>query len=202
MNRKVPAQRLHHTVWRRSGHKKKKFSDGVRATFQAISRHWKRDIKTGKGTIVEKSQELDEFVNRFQKIYRRIVKHYGGLKGPNKNIKRMVRDLNAGTVKLPFHLQRAYAEYVGVPTGVLMIFTNIVSDATQKTSKADLLNKLESSQQAIAALIDFLKGDTRVDVSLFNDLPGKGDGRHYEAKLEGLEKMVKAYQATRKAYAK
>jgi hypothetical protein len=194
--------RHHDTILLRGGDPKKKFSDGLKATLRAISRYWARPFGAEKRAILVTSRLTREvFREEFEPIYREIEGHYGGV-SPNKNLTRTIKEINQGSTELPFFVMRAYAEYVGLPTGLLLLFSNVMSDITQDDAPERVLNLLESSKVSIEALIRFLEnahesgGDLRN--SLFEDNGQDELGRRrYNARLEGLEKMSTAFNSGR-----
>ena len=185
------------TLLRPPAHNKKKFSDGVRATFKSIRKVWER----GKGQppalrTFKNGRSVEDFVEDFASTFKAMQQHYGAIK-PNRNIVKLVENIEMGETELPFYQERAYSGYVGLPTGVLMLFTNTMSDATQRHTKQSVLNLLSSSLAAIEALRAHIDQAPDLKDALYLPVKEGEEGLEYIAKLEGLLKMVEVFQALR-----
>jgi hypothetical protein len=197
------SRRHHGVVLRRGGHPKKKFSDGVRSTLKSIAKYWPASAEQLEGKSIElltRKRSVDDFVADFEETFRRIQDHYGGV-SKDANLKKKITVIHAGDTELPFYEARAYADYLGVPTGLMLLFTNCMSDITQEHEPAAVINLLKSSQAAIDALVSYLENAAKdggdVHSAMYETIAVDKDGLEYIADLRGLAAMVAAFRSNR-----
>ncbi len=69
-----------------------------------------------------------------------------------KGVKEFVRRLVEGKQDIYFHEQRAFANYLDhIPVGLLMLYTQLVSDASREDSKDELVNLLDAFSGSVVA---------------------------------------------------
>ncbi len=140
---KVPRKRPRTTTKvRPDGDDEKIFPTGISATVLAIQNYW-----------LSLTNGADEFLKpedfcaggNFIEVYSKVANHYAGIiKKPKKpgGIARMIHRISNGKEGVQFFHLRAFAEFVGLPTGLFLLFTQMASDERR-------------------ALEDNLKGDHR-----------------------------------------
>jgi hypothetical protein len=208
-------KRNHWAEWQRNN-PTRKFSEGIKGTIIAICKYWSRAYPDNPADatfkILPEKRDRALFVENFLPTFERIEEHYPG-QPLTTNLEGRIRDILTEAHEIKFYEMRAFAEFVGLPTGVWMLFTNVLSDATQGKSKDDIINLLESSEAAIGALRLYLANELKpstnrrpegVRVKKFSDLlftvasPPSSASVRYKAHLEGLGEMSKAFNKFRR----
>jgi len=179
------------------GDRRKKVPNSLRAIVRAIRKWW-----DNKGV---KDRNLDEFAVLFEPCYSEISGHYKGNK-INTGVSGVVERLE-GTGDIKFHEIRAISHYVGLPSGLLLLYSQCLGDAI-RGEKADgnphvareyVLNLLRSSQVALGAAADFLEAQSSTGDAMFEVLIRNSDSLAYAAKLEPLRVMADAFKTVRRA---
>lgn len=107
----------------------KRFPNGISATVLAIQHYWK-SLTIGGPDRMTPGQFCD---SGFRDVYRNVIDKYRGIrKRPHPDegdgLAKAIHKLTNGTTDLEFFHLRSFAEFVGLPTGIFLLFTQMVSD--------------------------------------------------------------------------
>jgi len=101
------------------------------------------------------------------------------------------------TTDIVFYKMRAYAEFVGVPTGVLLVYTQLASEEaeqpTQSMDRAAALAHLRKMIEAMNALDTYIGSKKRG--SALHNAKQDEEGLKFQVKIGGLLAMSKAYKS-------
>jgi hypothetical protein len=169
----------------------KRFSNGVRATLKAIRTTWFNQPNAKVASALWFAQQVLE-------TYNGVAARYFGNKNSqdrrDTGLQQHLVGLEKGARHVTFPDMLAFAELLtkGFPTGLLFLYTNVVSDAARGSDIQNIRKLLQSSRAAIDALDNFLDGnDTGV---IFKRTGETEDGIRYYAKLGGLRVMVNEFE--------
>ncbi|UCI07322.1 hypothetical protein [Mesorhizobium sp. B1-1-8] len=129
----------------------KLFPDGIEATFLAIQNYW-LNLKMKKP---ERMSALQFTKAGFRRVFKAVVAKYGAVVDPgdvddDDSIKRVLQRLCSQNRALEFYHLRSFAEFVELPTGMLLLFSQMVSDERR------MLDDGFSLEQTNDFLIDFI----------------------------------------------
>lgn len=133
MTRKNRKRAERHMARRRhvpDGTEGKRFPNGISATVRAIYTSW-HAVANGEPAGAEFLTPL-EFCDRtnFAAVYGEVLAHYPGIsKRATTSLHSMLDDLDAGNrTNIAFHHLRTLAQFVGLDTGLFLLFTQFVSN--------------------------------------------------------------------------
>jgi len=187
-------QRSHGTTAHPHGHKSKKFPNGVKATLKSIRRFWPRDIRPGPGRSVKRFTS-----GEFLSVYNQVQAHYGLKKSKSETaLANIVGRLEGSGDKfisdLRFSDLRAYALFTGIPTGLLLVFTQAVTYEVQGRGREHIGVFLDHCCRAMLALEKYAR-DTPLDGTAFHESKVDDCGDvEIKARLQGLIQLVAAYR--------
>jgi hypothetical protein len=161
----------------------KKFPNGISATVQAVVQSWIPLLSGDHTTQLSRP----EFVrrSRFVEVYNRIAKKYGGVnKKPRTegSASSMLNDITFGRHDLPYFKLRALAEFVELPTGLFVLFSQCVSaEREARDSGSDARAKCLEIITGIRRVADDMEARLRDNTSL-----DKLFLRRYDKSSQGL----------------
>ena len=137
---------------RPDGDPKKRFPTGISSTILAIQNYW-LSLADGGDEHLTPLQFCNE--GKFAATYERVTQHYRGIRKKARTrtaIARMIHRVVNGNQDIEFFHLRAFAEHVGLPTGLLLIFTQLVSTESRaiqqgqdgKAEAIDLVRRVKS----------------------------------------------------------
>jgi len=113
---------------RPDGHAEKRFPTGISSTILAIQNYWP-SLTMDKPEHLTPEQFCEQ--GKFIDAYERVIKLYPGIKkkaAARGGVTRMIHRLCNGKQDIEFYQMRAFAEYVGLPTGIFLLFSHFVSE--------------------------------------------------------------------------
>jgi hypothetical protein len=176
----------------------KRNSNGLLATFRAIRQFWRLPGFEKQ----EGGRSYDEFAAVYETKFREIASQYGGLGKQKSKVERTISNTENDERVATFIDMRAFAAYIGLPTGIVLFFTQMVSDEGlmrndpnfKGSITEDLLSKTEFAISALKALEDHLKTCTAENKICDLLLPVANEPSATVANIRVLEKMTDAYQ--------
>ena len=154
--------------YREDGTKEKKFPNGVSVTVKAMVQSW-IPLSNGDPTSRLSRREFIEQSN-FVEVYDRIAAKYGGVRRKPKtkgSTASMLNDLTFGRHDLPYYKLRALAQFVGLPTGMFVLFTQCVS--AERDAR-------ESGRNAQAVCLEIISGMQRIADAMKRHIEGTNNG--------------------------
>lgn len=168
--------------------KKKKFSSGVQATIRSVRKFWLAKPEDGPERTVK------SFVAEFGKTFERVAQAYPGVHENSKDgIEGVVERLELQHRDIDFRDMRALAEFVDLPTGLFLLFTQCVADAKRGETPTEVAAFVRKSGEALEALARFVEHSEMGANSLFEFLPERTGGMEYKAHIDGLMVMSRAF---------
>jgi hypothetical protein len=176
-------------VPRNDGDPHKRFPNGLRATIKSIRKYWPRGVYSGPGRSTLK------FAGKFSETYNEVMSRYGQKPTSEGALVRVINKLEGSGDQersdITFAKMRAFAAFVGIPTGLLLVFSQLVSYEAQGRSREDMLAFVAACRAAINALEGYANGLDSASKGFHGKVK---DGAGYHARLEGLLTMVDAYE--------
>jgi hypothetical protein len=183
-------------IARADGEKRKRFPDGLKATIKSIRKFWPGDVRPGDGRSVER------FATKFQPAYNASARRYSYKLVDAEHVGSLasiLRRLEGSGEKnlsdISFYKMRAFAEYVEVPTSLLVLFAQCVSYEAQGRGRDHVLRFIRECQASIDALETYLREQDNDSTALHEPRGPKGGGE-YLARLAGLSRMAGRYSRT------
>lgn len=180
----------------------KKFPNGISATILSIQYYWE-NITNGAPEGITPNQFCDL---GFRETYRSIIETYRGIgkrADPDKTdqLPKSIHFLCNGTQDLHFYQLRAFAEYLGIPTGLFLLFTQMVSDerrilesgrtlADAQQHAIEFIRKLKVVFESAENQIDNAGRDERIFTHVYDN-----EGIEHMAKARTLKIWTDSYQA-------
>lgn len=182
------------TIARKDGDKDKRFPNGLKATLKAIRKYWcpqlRSDFKHNVGRTPLK------FAADFRATYNRVGGYYSETVRSQEAIAAAVCRLEGnGSVNvsdIKFWQLRAYAEYVEVPSSLLLLFGQLVSYESQGHSREEIANFASNCANAIRA-IQLYMSQKEGDCLFHKKLSESEFEVEFVAILKGLYKMSSAF---------
>jgi hypothetical protein len=114
------------------GHRRKRSPNGVRSTFLAIQYYW-LSLITGKLQDEHLTPLAFSADKRggFEKIFNETFNRYPAMKHRPDKLHRLLQQLTSGQHNIEFVHLLAFAEYVGLPLSLFLLFTQMVSDESR-----------------------------------------------------------------------
>jgi hypothetical protein len=175
------------------GHETKRNPNGLRAAFRAIRQFW--DSKD------DSARSMEEFSKLFENVCTKISSHYGGDFGGE--ISSYLSNMEADQKYIRFFEIRMYSEFLGIPTGLLLLYSQLISDEANLminnsrgfSTKEHLSELIEKSINSLNHLKEtVLEYDPAKKNSFFVEM--QKDKKSYDAKIEGLSRIVSRFNAT------
>lgn len=169
------------------------FPDALKALLKAVREYFPEEVGKQK-----KPRSRKRFVEKtaFFGIYVDVCKQYGyeGIERAEivaKTISHLESDSKKdGGTDINFARLRAYADFIGIPVGLFLIYSQLVSlerhDLNNRNELRDQLGKLKRAIEALQTYLDTEKPPC------FH-VPVKGFSDRYEARLGGLRVATEAF---------
>lgn len=179
------------------------FPNGISATVRSIVYGWHSQVvQDGKINL-----SIVDFVNltKFAEIYYKTSAMYskrtasgdGRKPRTKKSIENMVHDIMSQGSDIQFYKLRAFANFVGLPTGVFLVYSRLISDERENRNsdfRQDALVKIA----ALRRFLDKAEGIVK-DSSLDNEMPFTREDlsqeHGYLPRIEVLKALSDAYNA-------
>jgi hypothetical protein len=184
-------RRPHRTAPRPDGDPFKRFPNGLRATLKSIRKFWH-------GAFVHEGAErnVDNFAKRFLTTYNEVASRYGRKPKTQASLKSLINKLESSGEEgtdITFTKMRAYAEFVGIPTGLLLLFSQAVSHEAQGRNREEIKEFIIRCRLALGALENYA-ARARTNATIFHNRAGGHDPRaEYYAQLDSLTLMCRNY---------
>ncbi|AMY00670.1 hypothetical protein AB0V79_27360 [Mesorhizobium ciceri] len=110
----------------------KRFPNGISSTVRAIYVNWNA-LHTGQ-QVGDEILDPESFCEKtdFVEVFEKVASHYPGIRkrpSTKETIATMLDDIDAGgRINLSFYQLRAIAQFVGLDTGLFLLFTQFVSN--------------------------------------------------------------------------
>lgn len=180
----------------------KRFPNGISATILAVQHYWTSLTKGGPDRLTP-----EQFCEAgFRDAYKSVIQKYRGIvKRPDPDqgsgLAKAIHNLANGKTELEFYHLRSFAEFIGLPTGVFLLFTQMVSDerrllesgATSDNTKEDLLNLIRSTKAVMIAAEKYITDhpeSQRIFTHVYDDA-----GHQHMAKADVLKAWRDAFVA-------
>ena len=171
----------------------KKFPNGLKSVLKSIRKFWPNDISTEIRN--DRAFAKGPFGTRFNMVAGYYGKKSKGPSALKKRIEKLEANGKYGT-DISFYEMRAYAEFVGLPTGLLLVYTQLVSvEAEQKGDKAGrehVSAELQKMILGMRALEAYLVSASSKAPAL-HDPDKDPEGVVFQARMAGLRAMSAAY---------
>lgn len=166
-------------------------ADGVRqkrgpyslyAVLRAIRRRW--------GNPADSDRLVEDFTPLFVPYFTDVISRYPGAYAEAKNVRQFIERTESTNVDLRYYALRAYADYVGLPTGLLLLYSHVVGDARAGKSGSEMVQFLRQSALAVQSLAAFIEQQPD-PLAAFSNEPASAT--KYNARVEGLARMHDAF---------
>jgi hypothetical protein len=181
------------TVAYEDGDPAKKYPNGLRATIKSVRKFWPLIDARAHGT----GRNTRDFAAELLPTYNEVAARYSDETRSTTALKRVIEKLEGGgpdeASGIDYVKMRSYAGHVGLPVGLLILFSQAVSYEAQNKGRPYLLDFVRRSLCAIEALEHLLaqKGDD----NLLHFPVSRDDGKtEYLARLIGLKDMRTAFR--------
>ena len=186
---KMPIRRPRGIVARPDFHAGKKFPNGIKATIKSIRKSWPREVS-------ERAPRTPEaFGALLLETYNGISARYGTDPSDPTKLARIIERLegsgDSDDTDINFAKLRAYSDFIGIPTGLFLIYTQLVSLERHGKSRSELANRLSKIRSALEVLEQYV-ADPANEGLLFHQPLTENE---YQALLAGLKNAVGAYKA-------
>lgn len=177
------------------GHAQKRFPNGISATILAIQKHW-HGISNGFYTNFS-LQDFFEKTN-FKEAYKLIISKYPGrskIADADVSIKKLINNITAGRNDFEFYKLRSFSEYIGVPSSILLLYTQFVSreikaireEQDPKETALVHIRRIRNIVDAAESEILASKAEDRIFTRKSNNAPG------YDVNIKILKRWKDAY---------
>jgi len=182
-------------IARKDGDEHKKFPNGLKATLKAIRKFWspkkRSEFRRGHGRTPLK------FAEQFMGTYNRVGSYYREDEKSAEAIAAAISRLEgSGKVNLSdinFWKLRAYAEFVEVPSSILLLFAQLTSYEGQGRSRQEITNFLNNCASAVCALQRYIEANSDRK-HLFHERLSEDENQvEFIARLAGLYNMSAAF---------
>lgn len=167
------------------GHRKKRYPLGLAETIAAISQYWNAARRqNGANQVAVEAVSEKEAVKEFARdprllaIYAALRETYPGAAewtvNEDSGLYALVHALAKGEKPIDFLRLRLFADYVGLPTGLLLIFSQCVSDERRERNPADVIHRSIRALRYLESRLDnseVQKQSLRVEYGDGNSLP-------------------------------
>jgi hypothetical protein len=175
----------------------KKYPDSICHTTLAIQQFWKRVLEPGDNSRLTHREFCDE--TNFVEVYKGVINRYKGDKtvpGNKETIAAMVNDIAVGRHQLPYYRIRALAEFVGIPSGVFLLFTHAVGDQRHAEQDGEdphgaCLRLIEGVLRVGEVAKEFIEADKKRGGTLFMH---QYDAKTYLPNVEALKMWADAFK--------
>jgi hypothetical protein len=173
----------------------KRSPNSLLATLRAIRRQWGAPAGAAR-------EATKDFVPLFKPSFDKIIDILPGKRREAKDLESMIQYLEGGRADICYYQLRAYADFLGIPTSLLLIYSHAVGDAHRGASRDDLTDWLGRMNASILALQDSIEhcSDQRdffIDTESEMRNTSKKLTIRYNSKIEGLEVICAAYNNSR-----
>jgi hypothetical protein len=186
----MAASRSRATRSRLDGDRAKKFPTALRATLKSIRKFWPGDVRPGPG------RKPSKFAGMFLQTFNEVTGVYGAKPKTESALIRGINRLEGnGEVEISditFGKLRAYADYIGLPVGMLLVYTFAASFEAQGRQRQTILGLLRQCSSALTALERFAQ-EAPASENIFHEPVAGAVSSEYYAKLQGLQIMSKAF---------
>jgi len=171
------------TKVRPDGDLKKRFPNGISSTILAVQYYW-HELKNNGQAGLTPEKFCDEA--GFRKVYQDIVDLYPGIRkkanpAEGDGLARMIHRLANGTQDIEFFQLRAFAQYVGLPTGLFLLFTQMVSDERRSIEQhrdpheasLKLLGQVRKAIEAAETCIENNRNELRIFTHAYDEVGAK-----------------------------
>lgn len=179
------------TVERKDGSAGKRNPHSIRLALLAIRKFW-----NFKSTEKVKFRNVFEFVEHFQPIYERVVGKYPNYEKPKnaEQNQRVISRLESGSASYSYIDLRCYAEFVGIPTSLLLIYTHMIGLLKQDDIPIDVvklfLSRIERSTSDLRVVLEGAPNAAAARQAFFTKMPDNNDGRLNKTWELDIEKLA------------
>jgi len=183
-------RRPRRTAPRPDGDPFKRFPNGLRATLKSIRKFWH-------GAFVHEGapRNAGNFAKRFLATYNEVASRYGRKPKTQASLKSLINKLESSGVEgtdITFSKMRAYAQFVDLPTGLLLLFSQAVSQEAQGRTREEINEFIIRCRLAIGALESYaVRG--HINATIFHIRDGDDPRAEYDAQLDSLALMCRNY---------
>lgn len=165
--------------------------NSLAATLRAIRRLWAVEG-------VDQPRRQRDFSKIFEKFVFSTIEKYPKRGFKHKSLQKLCEALERNDRDVAYYHLRAYADFVGVPTSLLLVFSHVVGDVDRGDSREQVMELLDRVIDGCGALKDHIAspGDHR-ERMLVRKHPEDPDSP-YNARIEGLVAMYEAFIRERK----
>lgn len=153
------------------GAEEKLYPVGIVELILAICQYWHESPGRSKMSINEFSSRQD-FVNTYKLITGEIYRGHKDefVVDPTKGLHKLVYPLTKGEVDADFYKLRLFAEHIGLPTGIFLLLTQLVSDERRALEESQdnkatarlLLTKVRAVIDSLISHVDASAADDTV----------------------------------------
>jgi len=144
--------------------------------------------------LYSKCKNAEEFATAFEPALTKALERYKAAGKPLKDLSQKIERLERGEGTMSYVMLSAYAEYLDIPTGLLILYSHAVGHASHGKSK-EMITILKRSIAALKTLAEIVErsDEKNSELVLPHDKGSLDDGR-YVVRAEPLGKVLGAYK--------
>ena len=189
---------------RHDGHREKAFPTGIQVTAHALWQIWPHIT----GQVDERRSTIRDFAEneQFSLVVENLKDRYPGFaSAPYKDAYKTPMKLGTFGKNMPTYYDlRIMADYVGLPVGLFIFFTHLVSEEREANKEGkdqkmalknliDCIDRFSTKAKKMIDEFDFESGQAPAETHLFSvDYPELIDGETWLAKMDTLLQLVNA----------
>jgi hypothetical protein len=185
----------------------KRCPNGLTATIKAVLKNWNNQLNESFPAEMSVKAFLDD--GAFAAAYGRVLLAYPGLPSDAPtDSEDIIRDLSNGTTDAEYYKLRAVSDYLGIPVGLLLAFSQFTSDEVHckldgRNTKEELLKLIGQwrNSLAVAESLVIEKSESKTDIfisdfSVLKEMDSRGVTSNvtYLGNASALKKIVDAFR--------